>query len=80
MTLAVRRISDAHSALMLCLLAGSAHAVLGPYWCEVLQKRSLKARQCSRRGADLTVDVDSAGGVVVLTAPTVIVSKGCLYV
>ncbi len=39
-------------------VTGSAHAKLAPYWAERLQKNSLKARQVSKRGGDLTLSLE----------------------
>ena len=50
---------------------GSAHTVLGPYWRAHLQKRVLKARQCSPRGGDLLVTVEEER--VILAGDAVIV-------
>jgi predicted PhzF superfamily epimerase YddE/YHI9 len=37
-------------------VTGSAHCTLTPYWAERLQKKSLSARQISRRGGELTCE------------------------
>ncbi|XP_077989198.1 phenazine biosynthesis-like domain-containing protein 1 isoform X2 [Glandiceps talaboti] len=53
-------------------VTGSAHAVLASYWSKELKKTSLYARQASKRGGDLWVDVkdngrvDIAGNAVIL--------------
>ncbi|XP_039272804.2 phenazine biosynthesis-like domain-containing protein 1 [Styela clava] len=36
-------------------VTGSAHTVLGPYWCKILGQKNLCARQCSKRGGKLDV-------------------------
>ncbi len=38
-------------------VTGSAHARMGPYWAKRLGKTSMKARQVSKRGGDVWVDV-----------------------
>lgn len=60
-------------------VTGSAHAVLGPWWAEKLGKDTLRARQCSPRGGEITVTIDRAAGRVKLLGDAVIVSKGELY-
>lgn len=60
-------------------VTGSAHAVLGPWWAERLNKTVLRARQCSPRGGDVTVAVDSNGKRVKISGDTAIVFKGSLY-
>lgn len=59
-------------------VTGSAHSVLGPYWAERLGKGTLKARQCSKRGGELLVEV---GGdrTVEITGSATIVIEGQLY-
>ena len=39
-------------------VTGSAHCALGPFWAERLAKKTLQARQVSRRGGALSVRVD----------------------
>ena len=60
-------------------VTGSAHAVLGPYWAKKLNKSSLKARQCSKRGGELGVEVLTDGKTVRVYGDAAIVFKGCLY-
>lgn len=55
-------------------VTGSAHTVLGPYWSNVLGKKDLLARQCSKRGGDIKVVVGSER--VFLTGSTVTVIRG----
>ena len=43
-------------------VTGSAHCTLGPYWAERLGKTALAARQVSRRGGELTVEVRPSTG------------------
>jgi PhzF family phenazine biosynthesis protein len=57
-------------------VTGSAHCILGPYWSARLHKASLQARQISRRGGSLLVDVDAQR--VVLRASCVVVARGAL--
>lgn len=52
-------------------VTGSAHCILTPYWAKTLAKKTLKARQVSPRGGDLTVTDDGAR--------TVIAGKCALY-
>lgn len=58
-------------------VTGSAHSVLGPYWAGVLGKKSLKARQCSKRGGELAVEVKE--DKVEVTGGAVVVVKGQLF-
>lgn len=60
-------------------MTGSAHSVLGPYWAAALGTPSLRARQCSRRGGELGVQVRAAEGRVVVSGSAVMVFKGHLY-
>lgn len=57
-------------------VTGSAHSVLGPYWAARLGKKVLTARQCSRRGGDLSVTVNEESGRVVVSGGAVVVIKG----
>ncbi|VDI68885.1 Hypothetical predicted protein [Mytilus galloprovincialis] len=56
-------------------VTGSAHTVSGAYWSEVLQKKSLYARQCSKRGGDVRIQIKDDGRVN-LTGQSAIVLKG----
>jgi len=38
-------------------VTGSAHTILAPYWSKILKKTKLFARQCSKRGGDLWLEV-----------------------
>lgn len=62
-------------------VTGSAHAMLGPYWAQQLDKpeKTLRARQCSTRVGELQVSVDSEKSRVTVAGQAVIVSKGELY-
>lgn len=60
-------------------MTGSAHSVLGPWWTQKLEKSSLFARQCSKRGGELKVVVDSASDRVDILGSATIVSKGELF-
>lgn len=55
-------------------VTGSAHCTLGPYWAKRLRKPKLKARQVSKRGGEL--DVEVAGDRVRLAGHAVLVQKG----
>lgn len=39
-------------------VTGSAHTLMTPYWAEKLQKKTLQARQISKRGGDLTCTLE----------------------
>lgn len=45
-------------------VTGSAHCLLGPYWAERLGRTRLTAHQASRRGGDLTIEVQGARTVL----------------
>jgi len=55
---------------------GSAHAVMGPWWAKKLGKDVLTARQCSPRGGELKVIVET--NRVKLLSNAVILSRGHL--
>ncbi|CAL1295122.1 unnamed protein product [Larinioides sclopetarius] len=55
-------------------VTGSAHSVLAPYWAKILQKNNLYARQCSRRGGELHIELQK--GRVLLSGNASIVIKG----
>lgn len=55
-------------------VTGSAHCVLAPYWQQRLGRNSLRARQLSRRGGDLRVQV--VGERVKLAGQAVTVLRG----
>ena len=57
-------------------VTGGVQTFLGPYWSERLGKRSLRARQISKRGGSLTVTTEDDR--VVLRAPCVVVARGVL--
>ena len=61
------------------LYAGSAHGPIGAYWAKALGTDQIKARQCSKRGGNLLLDVDLAGDCVLITGHTAVVSKGLLF-
>jgi PhzF family phenazine biosynthesis protein len=61
-------------------VTGSAHTVLGPYWSKSLGKEVLKARQCSKRGGDITVKVNEGEERVTLTGRACIILKGKLLI
>ena len=61
-----------------CMCAGSAYAVAGPWWASRLQRSSFAARQCSKRGGDLHITVSEADGRVDVAGGAVIVSEGRL--
>lgn len=51
-------------------VTGSAHAVLGPFWREILQKSQMKARQCSQRGGEMEI--------LMATDTTTLIAEACL--
>ncbi|KIY95088.1 phenazine biosynthesis-like protein domain containing [Monoraphidium neglectum] len=57
---------------------GSAFCVLGPYWAPKLGKTQFKARQCSPRGADVAVRLDSEARRVYVSGQGVTTMKGTL--
>ncbi|KAK3105908.1 hypothetical protein FSP39_008376, partial [Pinctada imbricata] len=60
-------------------VTGSAHTVLAPYWNEVLNKKSFYARQCSKRGGDINIELKDNNRVD-LSGDAVIVMNGNLTV
>ena len=46
-------------------VTGSMYTVLGPYWKAKTGRNSFKARQSSKRGGDITVEVGDTGRVVI---------------
>lgn len=59
-------------------VTGSAHCALGPYWAPRLRKTSLSAKQLSRRGGELKVEVKDER--VILTGQAVTVWEGVVSV
>jgi PhzF family phenazine biosynthesis protein len=57
-------------------VTGSAHCTLGPYWAKRLGRTALSARQVSKRGGELAVEV--AGDRVKLGGRAVLVARGDL--
>jgi predicted PhzF superfamily epimerase YddE/YHI9 len=45
-------------------VTGSAHCALTPFWAKRLGKKTMKARQVSPRGGDLTVTDEGARAVI----------------
>lgn len=60
-------------------VTGSAHSVLGALWRDRLEKSCLFARQCSKRGGELKVDVVEKERVVI-TGDAFVVMKGVLFI
>ncbi|OWF51847.1 phenazine biosynthesis-like domain-containing protein [Mizuhopecten yessoensis] len=58
-------------------VTGSAHTVLAGYWTGVLGKDTMHARQCSKRGGDVTVHIRDDGRVD-LTGEAAVVLRGSL--
>ena len=56
-------------------VTGAAHAVLAPFWSEILKKKEMRAFQASERGGELRVKI-LAPDRVALVGNAVIVSKG----
>ena len=59
-------------------VTGSAHASLGPFWAERLEKTRLHARQASARGGDVELRVEPEA--VHVGGPAVTISHGLLVV
>jgi predicted PhzF superfamily epimerase YddE/YHI9 len=59
-------------------VTGSAHTVLSPYWAQKLGKDTLRARQCSPRGGDLSITVGTQENRVYLTGQACIVIEGTM--
>jgi predicted PhzF superfamily epimerase YddE/YHI9 len=59
-------------------VTGSAHAVLGPYYCRALGVQQFWARQCSARGGDVHVRVDWDAQRVFVSGDAVLVLSGTL--
>lgn len=57
-------------------VTGSAHCTLGPYWAKRLGRTALAARQVSKRGGELVVEV--AGDRVKLGGRAVLIARGDL--
>jgi PhzF family phenazine biosynthesis protein len=57
-------------------VTGVAHTVMGPYWAEKTGKRRLSARQISKRGGDVRLEI--AGDRVHLSGQAVTVARGKL--
>jgi PhzF family phenazine biosynthesis protein len=57
-------------------VTGSAHCMLAPYWGERLEKSTLRARQVSRRGGDLTCTL--VGDRVLIGGKARLVIRGTL--
>lgn len=60
-------------------VTGSAHTVSGAYWSEILLKKSLYARQCSKRGGDVRIQIQDNGRID-LTGQSTIVLRGTLII
>ncbi len=59
-------------------VTGSAHCALTPYWAKRLGKKTLKARQVSPRGGDLTCSDD--GERTILSGPCSLYMKGEIHI
>ncbi|GAA0568037.1 PhzF family phenazine biosynthesis protein [Rhizomicrobium electricum] len=59
-------------------VTGSSHTILTPFWAERLGKKTMKARQVSPRGGDLTVTDD--GARTVLAGKCALYMKGEIFV
>ncbi|XP_055952314.1 phenazine biosynthesis-like domain-containing protein isoform X2 [Argiope bruennichi] len=59
-------------------VTGAAHAVLAPYWANILQKNNLYARQCSRRGGELHIEFQKSR--VLIGGNASIVVKGQIHI
>ena len=58
-------------------VTGSIHCALGPYWAKRLGKTQFQARQLSKRGGELGVEL--RGDRVILTGSAVCFLKGTIY-
>ncbi|XP_067944680.1 phenazine biosynthesis-like domain-containing protein isoform X2 [Watersipora subatra] len=61
-------------------VTGSAHTVLGKFWSEELGASQFYARQCSKRGGDLTVHIDATKGSVYVGGPACLFLCGSIRV
>ena len=59
-------------------VTGSAHCTLTPYWSRRLGKTKLSARQISRRGGELSVEL--RGDRVMISGRAVPFMEGCIHV
>jgi predicted PhzF superfamily epimerase YddE/YHI9 len=59
-------------------VTGSAHCELVPYWSEVLEKNTFKARQLSARGGELFCK--ARGGRVLIAGRAVLYLEGTVRV
>jgi PhzF family phenazine biosynthesis protein len=59
-------------------VTGSAHCALTPYWAKRLGRKTLKARQVSPRGGDLTCTDD--GERTILSGPCALYMKGEIHI
>lgn len=59
-------------------VTGSAHAVLAPYWSQVLGKKHLFGRQCSERGGNVWMDVGAQPGRVLVSGEATLVEQQTL--
>eukprot|EP00966_Prymnesium_polylepis_P206203 4778006-Prymnesium_polylepis.1 len=63
-------------------VTGSAHTTLAPFWSARLGKRSLVARQISKRGGTLRLTMeaegDTGGGRVLISGPAAFYMEGVL--
>jgi predicted PhzF superfamily epimerase YddE/YHI9 len=60
-------------------VTGSAHCTLAPYWAGRLQRRTLKARQASRRGGLLDCEDRPEAGAVRLSGEAALYLEGTVY-
>ena len=65
---------------LFCIIIGAAHTTLVPYWSTVLQKLDMRARQCSPRGGDLSVEMNWNKARVLLTGRAEIFMKGTILI
>ncbi|GIY23149.1 phenazine biosynthesis-like domain-containing protein [Caerostris darwini] len=59
-------------------VTGSAHSVLAPFWSNILNKKSLYARQCSPRGGELCIELQEDR--VCMSGNAVVVFEGQIYI
>lgn len=59
-------------------VTGSSFSVTGPYWADRLNKKKMTARQCSKRGGHVELEVTEDG--VILTGFAAVTLKGTFHV
>eukprot|EP01135_Chromosphaera_perkinsii_P011119 Nk52_evm28s2340 gene=Nk52_evmTU28s2340 len=57
-------------------VTGSAHTVLAPYWGQALKNSNMQARQCSKRGGDLSISLKEEDRKILVAGSATIVLEG----